>query len=403
MTGTGGARRPLEGLRVVEAATLAAGPMLAANLGEFGAEVIKVEQPGSGDPMRIWGERKDGIGLMWKSVSRNKRCVTLDLRQRDGQELFHRLLAVSDVLVVGNRPSALERWTIDYDTVHARHPHVVMVHITGYGRGGPKSDLPGYGTLAEAMSGFAHITGQPDGPPTLPPFMLADGVAAQSGTWAVMMALYHRDVHGGVGQLIDVNLIEPLARLLEPATLGYDQLGKIQGRVGNRLDASAPRNAYRTADDQWIAISSASPNIAMRVYRAIGRPELADDPNYTDPALKQSRALEVDKLVAEWIVQRSLTEAMAVLRAADVAAAPVYDAAQLLADEHVQARGSFVTVDDPDFGPTTVQAPVVQMSDTPGTIEHLGRALGADNDAVYGGLLGVSDDRLAELRERGVI
>ena len=403
MTETGNARRPLEGLRVIEAATLAAGPMLATNLGEFGAEVIKVEQPGSGDPMRIWGERKDGIGLMWKSVSRNKRCVTLDLRQTEGQELFHRLLAVSDVLVVGNRPSALERWAIDYDTVHARHPHIVMVHITGYGKGGPKSDLPGYGTLAEAMSGFAHITGQPDGPPTLPPFMLADGVAAQSGTWAVMMALYHRDLHGGTGQLVDVNLIEPLARLLEPATLGYDQLGKIQTRVGNRLDASAPRNAYRTADDHWIAISSASPNIAMRVYRAIGRPELADDPNYTDPALKQDRALEVDKLVAEWVAQRSLTDAMAVLRGADVAAAPVYDAPQLLADEHIQARGSFVKIDDPDFGPTTVQAPVVQMSETPGTIEHLGRALGADNDAVYSELLGLSAARLAELRETGVI
>ena len=398
-----GTRGPLHGLRVVETATLAAGPMLAAALAEFGAEVIKVEQPDSGDPMRSWGERKDGIGIMWKSVGRNKRCVTLDLRHAEGQELFHELLAVSDVLVVGNRPSALLRWGIDYDSVHARHPQLVMVHITGYGRGGPKSDLPGYGTLAEAMSGFAHITGQPDGPPTLPPFMLADGVAAQSGTWAVMMALYHRDVHGGGGQLIDVNLIEPLARLLEPATLAYDQLGKIQGRVGNRLDASAPRNAYRTADDHWIAISSASPNTAMRVYRAIGRPELADDPNYVDPARKQDRALEVDKLVAEWIAERTLADAMAVLRAADVAAAPVYDAAQLLADEHLQSRGMFLAVDDPDFGSVTVQAPVVQMSETPGSVEHLGKELGADNDAVYGDLLGVAPERLATLRAKGVI
>ena len=377
--------------------------MLGANLAEFGADVIKVEQPGSGDPMRSWGETKAGIGLMWKSVSRNKRCVTLDLREPEGQDLFHRLLALSDVLVVGNRPSALERWTIDYDTVHDRHPQVVMVHITGYGGGGPKSDLPGYGTLAEAMSGFAHITGQPDGPPTLPPFMLADGVAAQSATWAVMMALYHRDVRGGSGQLIDVNLIEPLARLLEPATLGYDQLGKIQRRAGNRLDASAPRNTYRTADGQWIAISSASPNIAMRVYRVIGRPELAEDPNYTDPALKQSRALEVDTLVAEWIAQRTLADAMSLLRAADVAAAPVYDAQQLLADEHIQARGSFVKVDDPELGTMTVQAPVVKMSETPGVVEHLGRALGADNDEVYGGLLGLSDARRAKLRAAGII
>jgi crotonobetainyl-CoA:carnitine CoA-transferase CaiB-like acyl-CoA transferase len=396
-------RGPLHGLRVVEAATLAAGPMVGTALGEYGAEVIKVEPPGAGDPMRTWGDRKDGIGLVWKSVSRNKRCVTLDLRQPDGQDLFHQLLEVSDVLIVGNRPSALARWTIDYDTVHARHPHVVMLHISGYGQGGPKSDRPGYGTLAEAMSGFAHLTGQPDGPPTLPPFMLADGVAAQASTWAVMMALYHRDVHGGGGQHIDVNLIEPLARLMESSTLAFDQLGTIPGRVGNRLDASAPRNAYRTADDKWLAISSASPSIVVRVYRAIGRGELAEDPSYVDPVQRQERALEVDKLVAEWVVERTLDEAMAVFEAAEVTAAPVYDAPLLLADEHLRARGFFVEVDDPDLGKVTVQAPVAQMSETPASVEHLGRALGADNDAVYGELLGLTSERLAELRAAGVV
>jgi crotonobetainyl-CoA:carnitine CoA-transferase CaiB-like acyl-CoA transferase len=394
---------PLHGLRVIEAATLAAGPMAATALGEYGAEIIKVEQPGTGDPLRTWGDRKSGIGLMWKSVSRNKRCVTLDLRVEAGQELFHRLLDVSDVLIVGNRPSALERWGIDYESVHDLHPHVVMVHISGYGGGGPKSDLPGYGTLAEAMSGFAHLTGPADGPPTLPPFMLADGVAAQCATWATVMALYHRDVHGAGGQFIDVNLIEPLARLLELATLAYDQLGKIPARAGNRLDASAPRNTYRTADDRWLAMSSASPNLAMRVYRAIGRPDLADDPNYVDSVPRQEHGPEVDKLVAEWIAERTLDEAMAVLQAADVAASPVYDAQQLLADEHLQARGAFVSVDDADFGAVTVQAPVARMSVTPGAIDHLGRVLGADNDAVYGELLGLGSDRLAELRAAGVI
>jgi crotonobetainyl-CoA:carnitine CoA-transferase CaiB-like acyl-CoA transferase len=186
-------RGPLQGLRVLEVATLFAGPMVGTALGEYGAEVIKVEQPGAGDPMRTWGERKDGIGLVWKSVARNKRCITLDLRQPEGQDLLHQMLEVSDVLIVGNRPSALARWGIDYESVHAAHPRVVMLHITGYGRGGPASDRPGYGTLAEAMSGFAHVTGQPDGPPTLPPFSLADGVASLAATYAVMMALYHRD------------------------------------------------------------------------------------------------------------------------------------------------------------------------------------------------------------------
>jgi crotonobetainyl-CoA:carnitine CoA-transferase CaiB-like acyl-CoA transferase len=397
------ARGPLAGLRVIESATLAAGPMAGMWLGEYGAEVIKVEDPVAGDPMRTWGHRKDGVGLMWKSVARNKRCVTCDLRKPEGQELFHQLLDVSDVLVVGNRPSALRRWTIDYETVHARHPHVVMLHISGYGRGGPKSDRPGYGTLAEAMSGFAYVTGQPDGPPTLPPFMLADGVASLAGTYAVMMALYHRDVGGGGGQLIDMNLIEPLARLIETSTLAYDQLGIIPERVGNRLDASAPRNAYRTADDRWIAISSASPNIAMRVYRAIGRGELAEDADYVDPVRRQQRALEVDKLVADWISGRTLDDAMKVFEEAEVTAAPVYDAQQLLEDEHLRSRGFFLQVADPDFGAVTVQAPVAQMSETPALVSHLGRSRGADNEAVYGDLLGLDASRIAHLRDEGVI
>ena len=394
---------PLRGIRVIDAATLAAGPMVATMLGEFGADVVKVEQPGVGDPLRNWGDQKDGVGLFWKSMSRNKRSVTLDLHAADGQELFHHLLDVSDVVVVNNRPSALAKWGLDYESVHAAHPDVVMLHVSGYGMGGPKSDLPGFGTLAEAMSGFAHVTGQPDGPPTLPPFFLADGVAAQSATAAVAMALYHRDVHGGGGQLIDVNLIEPLARLIETSTLSYSHLGKIPGRVGNMLPASAPRNAFRTADDHWVAISSASPNIALRVFRAIDRPELVDDPAYADPQRRQARAAEVDALVAGWVRARTLSEVMAVFERAEVAAAPVYDAQQLLADEHLRARGSFVAVDDPDLGAMTVQAPVVKMSETPGVIEHLGRDLGADNDAVYGGLLGLSAERLDALRAAGTI
>jgi crotonobetainyl-CoA:carnitine CoA-transferase CaiB-like acyl-CoA transferase len=396
-------RGPLHGLRVVDAATLVAGPMVATALGEFGADVVKVEQPGVGDPLRTWGYRKDGVGLVWKSVSRNKRCITLDLRQVEGQELFHQLLVVSDVLVVGNRPSALTRWGLDYRSVHAQHPELVMLHISGYGRGGPHSDRPGFGTLAEATSGFAQVTGQPDGPPTLPPFMLADGVAAQSATWAVMMALYHRDLHGGGGQLVDVNLVEPLARLIESSTLAFDQLGITPTREGNRLPASAPRNAYRTADDKWLAISSASSNIVVRVYRSIGRADLAENPDYVDPVRRQERGIEVDELVADWVAKRSLDEAMKVFLEAEVAAAPIYDAEQLLADEHLVARGTFVRVDDSDLGPMTVQAPVAQLSESPGRIDYLGRPLGADNDAVYGDLLGIDPDRVARLRAAGII
>jgi crotonobetainyl-CoA:carnitine CoA-transferase CaiB-like acyl-CoA transferase len=394
---------PLSGLRVVDAATLAAGPLVATNLGEYGAEVIKVEQPGVGDPMRTWGARRGEVGLVWKSVSRNKKCITLDLRQEPGRELLHELLAKSDVFVINTRPSTLRRWGLDFDSIHARHPSLVMLHVTGFGGGGPASDRPGFGTLAEAMSGFAHVTGQADGPPTLPPFMLADGVAALAATYAVMMALYHRDTHGAPGQLVDVSLIEPLARLVEQSTLAYDQLGIIQGRTGNRVEASAPRNAYRTTDDRWVAISSASSSIAANVYRAIDRPDLAARSDYVDPVPRQARSIEIDELVAEWIRVRPLDQVMKVFHAEGVAAAPVYDAQQLLADEHLRARGTWVTVDDPDLGAMTVQAPVAQMSETPGRIDHLGRPLGADNGAVYTDLLGLDAARMAALRAAGTI
>jgi crotonobetainyl-CoA:carnitine CoA-transferase CaiB-like acyl-CoA transferase len=228
-------------------------------------------------------------------------------------------------------------------------------------------------------------------------------VAAQAAAAAVMMALYHRDVHGAGGQLVDVNLIEPLARLIETSTLSYSHLGVAPGRVGNMLPASAPRNAYQTADGKWVALSSASQNIALRVYRVIGRSELAEDPAYADPVQRQARAAEIDALVAEWIRRRPLAEVMAELERAEVAAAPVYDAEQLLGDEHLRARGMFVTVDDPDLGTMTVQAPVAVLSDTPGRIDFLGRALGADNDEVYGGLLGVSAEDLEAFRAAGTI
>jgi crotonobetainyl-CoA:carnitine CoA-transferase CaiB-like acyl-CoA transferase len=393
----------LTGLRVVDAATLAAGPLVATTLGEFGADVIKVEQPGVGDPLRRWGEQKDGVGLVWKSVSRNKRCVTLDLRQARGQELLHRLLAMSDVLILNNRPSALARWGLEPAVLSARHPRLIVVHITGFGAGGPYSDRPGFGTLAEAMSGFAHITGQADGPPTLPPFMLADGVASLAATNAVLAALHHRDVSGGGGQHIDVSLVEPLSRLIESATLTYDQLGWNPGRIGNRWDTSAPRNTYRTSDGRWVALSSAAPTTAQRAFRAVDRPDLAEVPDYVDPIGRLAHAAEIDELVGDWIAKRPLDEVMAVFESHDVAAAPVYDAEQLLTDPHLAARGTFVSVPDGELGSVRVQAPTARLSATPATVDHLGPPLGAHNREVLGGLLGLGDDEIERLRSSATI
>jgi crotonobetainyl-CoA:carnitine CoA-transferase CaiB-like acyl-CoA transferase len=398
-----GQQRALRDIRVIDAATLVAGPMVATSLGELGADVIKVEQPVTGDPLRTWGDMKDGIGLVWKSVSRNKRCVTLNLRKSAGQQLLHRLLEVSDVLILGNRPSALTRWGLEPADLVRRHPRLVVLHVSGYGSGGPDSDKPGYGTLAEAMSGFAHLVGEPDRPPSLPPFMLADGVAALSAANAVLAALYHRDAAGGRGQLIDVNLIEPLARLIESATLAYDQLGTVPTRTGSRFDASAPRNCYRTLDDQWLAMSSASPRMAQRVFAAVGRPDLAADPAYYSPAGRTAHGDEIDKVVADWVAERTLAEALRLFEANDCAVTRVYDARALLADCHLAARGTFQAVADPDLGTVRVQAPTARLSATPGRIDHLGPALGAHNDSVYLGLLGLDEDELAELRAHGTI
>lgn len=393
----------LTGIRVLDAATLAAGPLIATWLGEFGAEVIKVEQPDGGDPLRQWGAQKDGVGLMWKSLGRNKKSVTLNLRQEVGRELFRHLVRRTDVLIMNLRPSTLTRWGLDHPGLSEDNAGLVMVHVTGFGADGPKSDRPGFGTLGEAMSGFAHITGEPDGPPTLPSFMLGDGVAALNATYAVMMALYHRDVHGGTGQLIDINLIEPLARLIEQPVLTYDQLGTVTGRTGNRWDISAPRNTYRTKDGHWLAMSGSAPTVAARALRAVGRPELVADPRFAEAQQRLRNAAEIDAIMAAWIAERTLADAMAVFEEAEVAAAPVYNAEQLLADPQLQARGVYPSVPDTELGSMRVQAPVPRLSATPGRIEHLGPALGEHNDEIYGGLLGLDDARRRQLHDDGVI
>lgn len=393
----------LDGIRVLDLATLAAAPLVATYLGEFGADVIKVEQPGQGDPIRTWGHQRDGIGLMWKSLSRNKKSITLDLRREQGQQLVRRLIEHADVVIVNTRPQTLRKWGLDYDALRAVNERIVMLHITGFGLTGPKSERPGFGTLGEAMSGFAHLTGEADGPPTLPPFMLADGVASLNAAYAVMMALYHRDVHGAPGQLIDVNLIDPLARLLEQSLLGYDQLGIVGQRAGNRWDISAPRNTYRTADGRWLAMSGSSPTLALRVFHAIGREDLVSDADFSDPQRRLARAAEVDAVVAEWVAGQTLSDAMAVFDAHEVAAAPVYDVRGLIEDEQLAHREVFVSVDDDELGPMTVQAPVPRFSGAEPRVRALGPRLGQHNTEVYGQLLGLRPEDLDQLRVDGVL
>lgn len=393
----------LDDIVILEVATLGAAPWMATYLSEFGAEVIKVEQPGSGDPLRGWGHQRDGIGLSWKSTARNKRTITLDLHHQRGQELFKQLIEHVDVLLVNFRPGRMEQWGLSYQDLSAINPGLVMVHLTAFGLTGPYAERPGFGTLVEAMSGFAHITGEADGPPTLPAIPLADSVASMMGSIACLAALHHRDQRGGRGQLIDVSLLEPLSRILEQAATDYDQLGIVQGRTGNRWNITVPRNAYRTADDHWVAMSGSAPSIAERGIRAIGKGEWLADPVMASAQGRLTRSDEIDAAFADWIGARPLDEVMATFEEFEVAAAPIYSVDMLIADPQAVARGMFVKVPDDDLGEVLVHNTPTHLSETPGRIRHLGRALGADTDAVLEEYLGLSETERAELRAAGVI
>jgi len=399
--------RALEGVKVLELGGGAAGPIAMRHLADHCATVIRIESRERPDFLRILGLSATNKSLdnapMFMMLNCNKQSVALNLSDPRGVELAKKLVLWCDVLAENFAPKAMRKWGLDYESLRAVNERIVMLHNTGYGLSGPKSERPGFGTLGEAMSGFAHITGQAGAPPTLPPFMLADGVASLNAAYAVMMALYHRDVHGGPGQLIDVNLIDPLARLLEQTLLGYDQLGLVPERAGNRWDISAPRNTYRTADGKWLAMSGSSPALALRVFRAIGRHDLLDDADFSDPQRRLARAREVDAVVADWVATKTLSEAMDAFEAHEVAAAPVYDISDLVADEQLAHRGVFISVDDPQLGPMTVQAPVPRFSSAPGTVGHLGPCLGEHNTEVYGDLLGMSHDEIDDLRARGVL
>ena len=395
---------PLEGIRVLDAGQVVAGPFVAQLLADFGAEVIKVEQPGRGDPYRFYGPRKNGVPLGWKVLARNKKSITLDLGRPRGQSLFRSLAQQSDVVIQSFRPPTLERYGLTYERLAAQNPRLVVVLVSGFGQTGPYRERPGFGTLVEAMSGYAELTGEPDGPPTLPQFALADGVAALYGAFGVMNALYWRDAGGGgLGQCIDLSLLEPLFSILGPLATLYDQLGIQLRRTGSRIYANAPRNVYPTRDGRWIAIAASTEAIARRCFAAIGRPELAEDPRFATSQARVENVDEVDAIVGEWLAQRTLTEAMEVFDRHAVSAAPVMGVADLVADPHVQAREMIRTVEDAELGPVRMQGVLPPLSLTPGSIRGTGPRLAEHNDEVYGGLLGLSDAERTELRVEGVI
>ena len=392
---------PLAGLTVLDLATIYAGPFAAALLGDFGAEVIKVEHP-DGDPLRTHGAQKDGVGLWWKQLSRNKRCITLNLSRPLGQELLLELADGADVLIENFRPGVMERWDLAYERLAARNPGLVMLRTTGFGQFGPYASRPGFGTLAESMSGFAAMTGWPDGPPTLPPFGLADGIAGLAGAFSVLSALHHRDAHGGRGQVIDLAIIEPILMVLGAQATAYNALGSVQERTGNRSPNNAPRNAYRTRDGHWVAVSTSANTVAARVMRLVGHPEVIEEPWFGNQAERAGRAEMLDEMVGGWIAQREMETVMREFEAAGAAVAPIYDIAQVVADRQFQALGTFIKLPDEDLGSVLLQNVIARLSETPGEVRWPGRRTGQDNELVFGEL-GHGPEELARLRAEGVI
>jgi len=393
---------PLAGLRVLDLGTVYAAPITAMLLGDWGADVIKVEHP-RGDPARTHGLSKDGHGLWWKVISRNKRTITLNLSKPEGQNILRRLADQADVVIENFRPGVMEKWGLGPEELQKINPSLIVLRVTGFGQTGPYAKRRAFGTLAEAMSGFADLTGPADGPPTLPPFGLADGVAALSGAYAVMLALYHRDVTKGLGQVIDLSLLEPLVGILGPGPSVFDQLGMKPGRHGNQSRNNAPRNLYLTSDQRWVAVSGSTTSVAGRVMRLVGRPDIAEQPWFCEAGERVKHSEMIDPPVAEWILKRSYEEVCEAFQDAGAALAPVYDIEQLMNDPHAQDRDMITTIQDEDLGPLKMQNLFFRMGGTPGSIRHGGRRLGQDTESVLDELLGISGEELDALREAGVL
>lgn len=394
------ARRALEGVRVLDIANFLAAPIASMFLADFGADVVKVERPDTGDECRFWGEAKNGVGLYYKALNRNKKSVTADLRTEIGVEIVKRLARESDVIVENYRPGTLERWGLGYDVLSEINPALVMLRITGFGQTGPMSPRPGFGTLAEAFSGFAYINGFPETPPILPAFGLADSTAGLMGAYLVMVALKARDVNGGRGQMIDLALYESLFTLLGPQAVNFDQLGLVQERNGSLHSFTAPRNCYRTGDGKYVAIAGASQATFERMCTALDVPEIPKDPRFENNRLRVQNNKQLDPLLQEAIERFTLDEIMERFTACEAAAAPVNNIAQLFEDPQIRSRENIVTVEDDELGgPVRFQNVAGKLSDTPGHVRTAGPKLGQHNREILVDRLRFSAE---ELRAAGI-
>lgn len=391
-----GTDMPLKDVRVLDMSNFLAAPMLTMFLADFGAEVVKIERPGTGDEMRMWGNDKDGVGLYFKVINRNKKSVTADLRTPLGAEIAKGLAATADVVVENYRPGTLERWGLDYETLSADNPGLVLVRISGFGQTGPYRERPGFGTLAEGFAGYANITGEADGPPLLPGFGLADSTTGIMGAYLAMVALHARAANGGRGQVIDLAIYEPLFTLIGPHVVDYDQLGLVQHRAGSRLPFTAPRNTFRTKDEEWVIIAGSAESTFRRICTALERTELLDDPRFLDNRLRLQHKEALDEALQDAIGRLTLDEILKRCEELDATVGTVYDVARAFSDPQYVARENIVAVADDELGSVRMQNVVGRLSDTPGRIERAGPRVGQHNRAILVDELGIDEQRLVE-------
>jgi succinyl-CoA--D-citramalate CoA-transferase len=399
-----GAHSPLEGVRVVEMGSLLAGPFCGQLLADFGAEVMKVEPPGKGDPMREWGRhRKNGRTLWWPIIARNKKSVTLNLREREGQELARELISGADVVVENFRPGTMERWGLGYEDLSETNPGLVMVRVSGYGQTGPYRERAGFGAIGASMGGIRHVTGYPDRPPPRVGVSLGDSLAATFGAFGAVTALYNREARNGEGQVVDVGIYEAVLALMESTIPEYALAGHVRGRTGAILPFVAPSNTYPTRDDDYVVIGANADTVFARFAEATGHPEWAEDERYATHNARGENQEELDDMISGWTRERTVDEVLEVLKDAGVPAGKVFTAKDMVEDPHYAARENVVTVEDPEMGPFPMQNVVPRLIDTPGKVHWTGPALGQHNDEVYGEVLGLSEEEREALHERGVI
>ncbi len=394
---------PLSGLRVIEMGVLLAGPYCGQLLADMGAEVIKIEQPVVGDPMRQWGrEKPHGKSLWWPVVARNKKSITLNLREQGGQEIVKRLIADADILIENFRPGTMERWGLGWSDLSAINPGLIMVRVTGFGQTGPYSSRAGYGAIGEAMGGLRYVVGDPDRAPARTGISLGDTLAATFGCVGALAALHHKEVTGE-GQIVDSAIYEAVLNVMESLVTEFDVAGYIRERTGAILPNVAPSNVFPTSDDALVLIAANQDTVFGRLAEAMQRTDLAEDEHYATHGARGAHQQELDELIAEWTKTLTADELEAALEDAGVPYGRIYRAPEMLEDEHFAARDAIVEVEHPSFGPVKMQNVAPKLSATPGSIAWVGPELGEHNEYVYGDILGFDAEEIASMTEQGTI